>query len=117
MVLWLRKQFWENCRKKTARCGNIYAPSSEKFQKQKNWQKKVIPIDAPTDIQIAIVITLTKFLADNPRKFRSIPNFFLLYSYPQKLFYRTSLPDTIWQHVLPQMNEILSSKRENKYTK
>ena len=71
------------------------------------------------DIQIAILITPTKLLADSPRKTRSIPNFFLLYSYPQKLYYRTSLRDTIWQtaSVLPQMNKILSSKRENKYTK
>ena len=119
MLLWLRKQFWENCRKKTTRCGKVYAPSSETFQKQKKWQKKVIPIDAPLDIQIAILITLTKILADSPRKLRSIPNFFLLCSYPQKAFYRTSLWDTIWQpaSVFQQMNEILSSKRENKYTK
>ena len=86
MLLCFRKQFWENCRKKTARCGMVYAPSSETIQKQKNWQKKVIPIDAPMDIQIAILITLTKFLADSPRKLRSIPNFFLLSSYPKNLF-------------------------------
>ena len=49
------------------------------------------------DIQIAVLITPTKLLAASPRKTRSIPNFFLLYSYPQKLFYRTSLRDTIWQ--------------------
>ena len=89
------------------------------FKNRKKWQKKVIPIDAPLDIQIAILITLTKILADSPRKLRSIPNFFLLCSYPQKPFYRTSLWDTIWQpaSVFQQMNEILSSKRENKYTK
>ena len=68
------------------------------------------------DIQIAILITLTNFLADSPTKLCSIPNFFLLCSYPQKPFYRTSLWDTIWQpaSVLQQMNEFLSSKRENK---
>ena len=71
------------------------------------------------DIQIAILITPTKLLADSPRKICSIPNFFLLYSYPQKPFYRTRLRDTIWQtaSVLPQVNKILSSKRENNYTK
>ena len=40
MVLWIRKQFWENCRKKTTRCGNIYAPSSELFQKQETLTEK-----------------------------------------------------------------------------
>ena len=40
MVLWLRKQFWENCRKKTASFGKIYAPSSELFQKQKKLTEK-----------------------------------------------------------------------------
>ena len=71
------------------------------------------------DIQIANLITPTEFLADSPRKIRPIPNFFLVYSYPQKPFCRTSLRDTIWQpaSVLPLMNNILSSKRENKYTK
>ena len=49
------------------------------------------------DIQIAILITPTKLLADSPRKIRSIPKFFLLYSYPQKPFYPISLRGTIWQ--------------------
>ena len=69
-------------------------------------------------IQIAFLITPTKLLADIPRKIRSIPNFFLMFSYPQTPFHRTSLRDTIWKlaTVLPQMNKILSSKGENKYT-
>ena len=118
MVLWLRKQFWEKCRKKPPGVAWFTLQVQKHFKNRKNWQKKVIPIDAPMDIQIAILITPTKLLADSPRKMGSIPNFFLLYSYPQKPFYRTSLRDTIWQpaSVLPQMNKTLSSKPENKYT-
>ena len=71
------------------------------------------------DIQIANLITPRKFLADSPRKIRSIPNFFLLYSYPQKPVCHTNHHDTIWQpaSALRLMNIILSSKRENKYKK
>ena len=97
MVLWLRKQFWENCRKKTPGVARFTLQVQKHFKNRKNWQKKIIPIDAPMDIQIAIIITPTKLLADSPKKIRSIPNFFLLFFYPQTLFHRTSLRDTIWQ--------------------
>ena len=94
MVLWLRKQFSENCRKKTPGVARFTLQVQKHFKNRKNWQQKLIPIDDPMDIQIAIIITPTKLLADSPRKIRSIPNFLLFY-YPQTPFHRTSLRDTI----------------------
>ena len=86
MVLWLRKQFWGNCRKKQPGVARFTLQVQKHFKNRKNWQKKVIPIDASMVIQIAFLITPTKLLADSPRRIRSIPNFFHLFCYPQKPF-------------------------------
>ena len=51
---------------------------------------------------------LHETLAESPKKMRLIPKIFLLFSYRQKLFYRTSLRDTIWQTA-----SVCSEKKKN----
>ena len=73
MVLWLRKQFWENCRKKTPRVARFTPQVQNFFKNRKHWQKNVIPLDALMDIQIAILITLTNFWPTVRENFAQFP--------------------------------------------
>ena len=48
-------EIWENCWKKQPGRGEVSAPSTETFEKQKISAKNVIPKDAPPDIWIAFL--------------------------------------------------------------
>ena len=76
MFLWPRKAgFEKTAEKNSPELGNFSAPSTESFEKWRNFVGEVISRIDNLGIWIAILTTMTKVSAEDPEQFRTISNF------------------------------------------
>ena len=80
MFLWPRKPSFEKTAEiNSPELGGFSAPSTESFEKWKNFVGEVISRIDTLGIWIANLTTMTKVSAENPEKFRTISNFILTF--------------------------------------